>query len=396
MRHSGAIKMVQELNPMHYYRGRGLDRDSAFYNMTGAMRAAYNSYRETNRVNIPEFSPQQIIRAAKEAELLKREYDKSTFLFGTDLVNHFLGNSSKKMTALLVDGMFYGETNFPGVIAKDVTNEMYEHFHNSRQRSTNDVYLTTRKVHDFIESERQRLRKMGFRFFEIKASKFFFFNEEDIDDFNLEALLPLVADVYIPLGGGRGYVNAIEVKQPSLDDYLAHSPRFVSHRLKISTAGKLAGRLVQNNPITLDELIKDIAAHRVIVIDEAEAYRAAESLGWVLSHRIPGGVRIGRHQVKVLEVDDHYKKPKSQYKGINLVVEAAEAGARGLRNPTVREIQIVERRKHYKHEIDVDDKAHHLQHDRKKTSSKKSGTFYDYYEKVLKEVWGAESLVVQI
>lgn len=395
-----------EPNLMQHYRGRGLAADSTFYHMLKLMRAANNRFRETGKGNPPQFSPQEIAKAAYEWESLKRSLDKTTYPFGEDISRHFLGTTSKKRVVLVVEGVFYGDTNVPGVIGCDITDGVHEFFRSVPRRVTHDDYITQRKAYDFIEQERARLREKGFRFFEIMSSKFFFFNDEDLntdylrgrDGVNLEALLPLVTDVYMPKGGEYGFVNANQVVQPTFEIYSSHSPRFVSYRLKISTGEKSAKRLVQHETITLDDLIKDVAAHRAIVMDRNEVYRAVDSFGGIPIVGRSKTVVIGRHQVRILEVDDHYKKQDAKYKGarVNLLVETAQIGKNKVRAPTAREMQLVERDRHFHHEIDADDPAHRRNYERKKTSSQEVNLFYERYRKLLEEICGTESLLVPI
>jgi len=394
---------------MQPYRERGLDRDSVFYNMLRVMRVAYQRFRTTGTGNPPQFSQQDIRKAELEWARLKKSYDSTIYPFATDLSSCFLGSTSRKRIVLVVDGVFYGDTNVPGVIGYDITDDIHEFFHTAQQRGTIDDYITGRKVAEFVEQERSSLANKGFRFFEIRASKFFFFNEEDLgsdvfmtrDGINLETLLPLVTDVYVPLNlkGGLGHVNANPVEQPSLENYLRNIPRFVSYRLKASTGGKLAKTLVQDEQITLEDSIKDIAAHRVIAMDRDEVHRAVEVMGGIPTIGRSRIVAIGRHQVKVLAVDDHYKKPESQYKGINLLVETAETSRKGLKAPTAREIQLIEKSKHFNHEIDAEnDKnpAFRRRYERKKTSSQQTNQFYERYRKLLERICGSEYMLVPI
>lgn len=395
-----------EPNLMQHYQGRGLDNKSELYRMVGVLRRAYLRYVKTNRGDPPRFSPRDVENATSEMEALKKTLDRTIFSFGSALANFFLGEAYKKRAYLVVDGIFHGDRKVEGVIGIDMTDCQHEFFQGPPHGKTIDDVITQGKVEGFVERERNRLRSEGFKAFEITASKLFFFTDRDLradgylwtgDGANITALLPLVTDCYRPLEGGYGYVNANTVRQPTIEKYLRHSPRFVSYRLKTSTSEKLTRRLVQDDSIKLDDLIKDIAAHRVVLTNKNEVYWAVEVLGGEPVIGKPRTITIGKFQVRILDVDDHYKKENSMYKGVNLLVEVSESGSKRLRSLTIREIQLVERSKHFKHEVNVEDKAHNRRHRRKKTSSQNTtDPFYRDYRTLLEGVCGVDYIVVPI
>ena len=255
----------------------------------------------------------------------------------------------------------------------------------------------------------------------MSASKFFYFDPRDVSgkltpygNLDMKRLLPFVTDIQAPRSAvrkhrepdstlTRGDVNGDEVEWPRREIYLTDGPRFASYRQKRTLAEKIAKALVDTNPITEKDMMADWVAHRMIVRDrsDADAYlsflRAVRTPAEEKERGLESGVNeIGRSTIRFLSVKDHYDDKKYQnspYRGYNVRVAVT---TKGILEPVVREIQIIEHGEYWGQEICPNHPAFHRVHyNRKEDISRKGGDlqkFLQLYMPTLEKIFGTVSL----
>ena len=334
--------------------------------------------------NMPKFDPHLIKSAKKQVDYTRAAIDKSTYQFAQDLNYYIFGGLKRKRVVLFVEGTFYGNENIESVIGIDLGNNPYQLFAKQNSSETIDKHITDTKTKEFLTEHKEGLLEKQLRYFEIKSSRFFYFDEEDLskffkdEDLDMVALTPLVIET-------KGFVADNAVKVPVKTYYQEHSPKFISYRLKTSLQQKLNRKLAKNE-IDENDIISDWVAHRILVANEGEA-RDVHS--FLKKSPTIGQSNIGYVRTK----NDYYASKKdSKYSSLHIILEVITHG----HQPCIREIQVVDRISYYFHEFDNESSAHHSKYKKKQGQSKKCKEVARQYGKILEQIFGRRGILIPI
>lgn len=376
----------KEPNLMQYY----FDRDTHTYKIFEQMRRCYL------RGQAPKFRDVDVEAAKKEIDKVRSSIDKSTYQFAKDLSYHFFGGVKKQRVLLFVEGTFFGDKSLDSVIGVDLGSDPHELHKGQDLKGTIDAYVTQTKTKEFLAANRTDLVCNNFHAFLIRASKFFYFLDDDLYKFlkdemiDMVHLIPLVIET-------KGYVATTQVSIPTFEQYMEESPRFVSQRLKNSLKRKSLKNLNQK-VIRQKDIISDWGAHRVETANQEEA----KDLHLTIKNTSrENPLLIGQNErSKIVHVfsKDYYESPKgNDYRIYKEVVEVSTSGYR----PCVREIQIVEKPRYYGYEIDPSNPAHHSQQVKKARLTREGSSILDPCNgtncaKVLEEMFGRSEILIPI
>lgn len=381
----GRYKRYNEHNPVQNY----FSEDSHTSELVSEMRKGILTGRK------PRFGAGLIASAQSEVDAQRTTLDQSTHPFAQDLANTSFRDYTRKGALLVVDGLFYarsGAQNLDSVLGIDITQKVHELFKKHSSRGTIDAYVSRHQTDVFLNSHRRELLQRQLDLFRLRASKFFYFDLNDLSAFSegsgvdMARLVPLITEI-------GSYVFLTPSNTPRRSEYNEAAPRFVSYRLKRSIASKILYKLFFPIPIEERNVITDWAAHRVVVADEAEA-RDLES-------HLRGSPRIGNSKVEFVDTRDYYaNKKRNEFRNFNVIAIVTTKGY----EPATREIQIVDRDQYYRNEVDPRSPANHRRFKERQAEKlrrllkrdRKLREFHDYYRVMLDDIFGREEIIIQI
>jgi len=366
-------RIPREPNLMQHYFGR----DSAVYDILHHMRLDYV------KGQAPRVDDCLIRRANKEINSVRAALDKSTYPFMRDFNEYVFGGLKRQRVVLLIEGKFLGERALESVIGVDLGIDPHDLYKGHNVKGTIDDAIALEKTEKFLDGARVTLRRNNWEAFSVNASKFFYFEDDELSKFQIDGqidlrkLIPLVTET-------KSYVGIQPLEIPSKKQYLEDSPRFVSYRLKTSLKKKLLWKLGLKE-IGEQSMISDWAASRVITSDKEEARR--------LVNFLESSPRIGQSGVQFILTKDFYSEPKpNEYRGYKVVVLVSTPGHK----PSVREIQVVDRNQYYDNEINPNSPAHHAKHKQKVNRLKGKENVRDVCDILLEKMFGRSEELIQI
>jgi len=341
------------------------------------------------------FDAGKVAKANVEVQAKSGELDNPTYKFAQDLSRFVYGLREPRRVVMFVEGTFYGRNDIETIIPFDLGNNPHQLFKKDPRYKTVDDAVTFEETRRFLERNGSYLSQAGFDAFQVGKSRFFYFKESDLSDLGhldedgrvkMTGLVPLIVPT-------KGYVVTEEVEEPSLEDYMQFAPLHVSYRFKKSLMEKIINRMLfwetEGENI---RLIADWVAHRPVVEDR----EAVDSL----EQRLIGSSRIGINSSLNYEyTNDYYsEEPKKgssrQFKVKNVVVTTT---TRGSPNPTLREIQIVDRKQYFENELSKDGEKSREEYEegRSDIPRRKVIRYYELRD-VLEQIFIVENEVIPI
>lgn len=382
-----------------------------------------------------KISKEDMKKARDEIKKKRKILDTSTYEFSQSLYNHIFGRKKKRIV-MLVGGTFYGEENIKTVLPIDLSGNR-EHYLHTKQSgySTIDEYVTRKMVRTAFDNHQGNIDSGGVDIlrksssFGINTSKFFYFEEDEIQDYIgedgqiiMKKLVPMISPVqsglvlkYIKdendgtlkeasrlmLSRNEGNIVLEDVKSPTAEEYRGSNFRFMSSRLKQTLTAKLIKKFDFKTTCPWETYpkeypINDWTANRVILADEKEVREFGDYL-----KKSP---KLGNLDLEWLLTRDLYASPKPNgFKMIKVVVSTSTMRT----GKVTREIQIFDKEQYHYGYIDTASNARHGLYKEKQLGGKvkmsdqgnsqlSKQEFIDDYKRNLESLFGRQELTEPI
>lgn len=326
-----------------------------------------------------------VSRAREEVQAKSAVLDTPTYRFAQDLSFHLYGGEERRIV-MLVEGVFHGDSETQSLIPIDLGNNPWRLFKHHEGHDTIDDAVTLESTRDFVERNSGYLTEQGYRSVDVGSSRFFYFGKSNLESFldengklDMARLVPLIVPTE-----GRVVANEVDggivldqVASPTLDDYMKTAPIHVSYRLKKSMVEKLCRRIVYDKG---KGPVSDWVAHRPVV-DSPEDVE-------VLAAFLRESKRVGKNsRFDYLETKHNYEDESANGHRVETIVGRIET--KGF-EPSVREIQIVDKEQYFANELSSGRTSHAAHKGRIGHISRKIREDYDRVKAVLEQIFGTQ------
>jgi hypothetical protein len=305
--------------------------------------------------------------------------DHSMHCFSQYLNKLALGKCKTRLVMVIEGSFGAGEEEglFETMLAVDVGTNPFSLFQRPRNSAV-DMYITQEKTLKYLRLHKKELQKEGFEYFDVIASKFFYFREGDLKegglikkgDVDLEELIPFIS--YTP------HVGLRKAEVPSLQEYQKMSIELTNYRLKSPDViiGKIIDKLLLPLGSEYFRPILDLAAHRIVTSTEGRVFELVGRL--CADEKVRGKVER-----------NYYDNPKENgYKAVHMSSKWGHC---------IREIQIVDLGQYYRNEVNPSDSAsHHQQKKKQAHTSRKRRELERWLKEKLEKVCSSEGMRLYI
>lgn len=325
---------------------------------------------------------EEILPARDEVTRQKYLMD-SSYILAQDLAETVLGKDVHR-TVLTVKGRFLHQDDsksVDSVFSIDLGTNPHQLYRTSTKGSVDDE-VSQDQTASFLANYAAELIDLKFYEFDLAASRFFYFKEQDIREKSWRDGAPDLEKITRMVCGipkkPKTHLLLSEVESPNIEEYLASGCNFVSWRLKRTLGPKivrLADMQRDNYPG-----IMDWVAFRMLFDNE----NGVRSFGSFLAEN----PAIGRTKITYLNERDYLKTPKDRgYAAVHIVAKASVLG-----DPEyVVEFHLVPRAQYYINEINPFSLARHAEYEKlRRHANKQDGRFHQYYLDVLSKIFGGE------